>query len=600
MSAVHLETSLLSESAEGKLFRRLRFQTTRAMIRDVVHAAGFRSSVLVLLSAVFWIGMFFVFAEGFRFLNTMLTVEHMREQIVDAIFNAFFLTLMIMIAISSAIIMYGRLYHDDETDFLLSTPTRPERIVMYRFHEAVYFSTWGFFLLGSPLLIAYGVTADSPWLFYLLLGPLVASFALIPTSIGSLACLFIVYVTPRLRKVLLVVAIVVGVVGVFFLLWGALKTEGQDLITPMWLQSAVGRLRYAENRFLPSWWFTRALLLSAVPSTDENHWTWRSECFMLLGALWFNALVLVWLLQRFGAALYRESFSRVNGMLGKRHVRVGFGMDPFFAAICAPLPRPFRSLILKDLLTFRRDPVMWTQIAVFLGLLLMYVANLRRFDYGSQLDLWIVVVGYMNIAVIALIYSTFATRFILPLISLEGRSFWVIGSSPAARYQVIWSKFLLAIFMSAPTCVLLVLASDYAMKMFGRNPLIVVSHILTMASLCFGLSGLAVGYGARFPNLRENNPSRIAAGIGGTLNLVASTIYILFVTALVAIPGYLLVAIPIQEDANTHSGTLMVIGNALRHPAALLSALALAVALSLSVCIWSIRVGIRAFDQLEN
>ena len=48
--------------------------------------------------------------------------------------------------------------------------------------------------------------------------------------------------------------------------------------------------------------------------------------------------------------------------------------------------------------------------------------------------------------------------------------------------------------------------------------------------------GIAVGLGAKMPNLREQSPSRIAAGFGGTLNLVLSTIYIVAVVLLTALP----------------------------------------------------------------
>ena len=51
------------------------------------------------------------------------------------------------------------------------------------------------------------------------------------------------------------------------------------------------------------------------------------------------------------------------------------------------------------------------------------------------------------------------------------------------------------------------------------------------------LSGLAVGLGALFPNFKEDNPSKIVSGFGGTLCLVISFIYISVVVALVAIPG---------------------------------------------------------------
>ena len=65
---------------------------------------------------------------------------------------------------------------------------------------------------------------------------------------------------------------------------------------------------------------------------------------------------------------------------------------------------------------------------------------------------------------------------------------------------------------------------------------IVLIHQLTCVALCSGLSALAVGLGACLPNLREPSPSKIAAGFGGTLNLVLSSLYIILVVLASAIP----------------------------------------------------------------
>jgi ABC-2 type transport system permease protein len=61
--------------------------------------------------------------------------------------------------------------------------------------------------------------------------------------------------------------------------------------------------------------------------------------------------------------------------------------------------------------------------------------------------------------------------------------------------------------------------------------------------LSVGLSGIAVGLGAKLPNLREQSPSRIAAGFGGTLNLVISTLYIVMIVLLTALPCHFYFAI---------------------------------------------------------
>jgi ABC-2 type transport system permease protein len=53
-----------------------------------------------------------------------------------------------------------------------------------------------------------------------------------------------------------------------------------------------------------------------------------------------------------------------------------------------------------------------------------------------------------------------------------------------------------------------------------------------------GLASIAVGLGATMPNFRETSPSKIAAGFGGTLNLVLSAVYIMVIVILTALPSH--------------------------------------------------------------
>jgi ABC-2 type transport system permease protein len=47
-------------------------------------------------------------------------------------------------------------------------------------------------------------------------------------------------------------------------------------------------------------------------------------------------------------------------------------------------------------------------------------------------------------------------------------------------------------------------------------------HLAVTMAICFGLCGFAVGIGARLPMFKQTNPARIANGLGGTTNLLAS------------------------------------------------------------------------------
>jgi ABC-2 type transport system permease protein len=192
-------------------------------------------------------------------------------------------------------------------------------------------------------------------------------------------------------------------------------------------------------------------------------------------------------------------------------------------------------LLVKDLRVVRRDPVQWSQFLIFFGLLALYFINIRRFSYDVNYTGWVNMISFLNLAVVGLILSTFTTRFIFPMISLEGRRFWILGLMPVRRDAILWGKFFFAATASAIPCGLLILLSDLMLRI---STLILVVHQITCAILCLGLSGIAVGLGALMPDLREESPSKIAAGFGGTLNLVLSATYIVAVVLLTALPSH--------------------------------------------------------------
>jgi ABC-2 type transport system permease protein len=200
-------------------------------------------------------------------------------------------------------------------------------------------------------------------------------------------------------------------------------------------------------------------------------------------------------------------------------------------------------------------------------------------------------VSFLNLSVVGLLLSTFNTRFIFPLVSLEAVRFWILGLLPVRRETILWEKFLFAAAGSLlPSC-LLILLSDL---MLGVAPAVTASHQLTCVLLGTGLAGIAVGLGAKFPNLREQSPSRIAAGFGGTLNLVVSTLYIALIVLLTAVPCHFYFAAHGFPESNgparflsEHFAVWLLAGNA-----ASLLVTALATALPM-------RMGIRAFKRLE-
>jgi ABC-2 type transport system permease protein len=179
------------------------------------------------------------------------------------------------------------------------------------------------------------------------------------------------------------------------------------------------------------------------------------------------------------------------------------------------------------------------------------------------------------------------------MISLEARRFWLLGLLPVPRETILWSKFLFAAGGSVLPCCLLVFLSDLMLRV---APLVLAIHQTTCILLCVGLSGIAVGLGARMPNLREQSPARIAAGFGGTLNLVLSAVYILVMVMLTALPcHFYLVA------AATPVGNLIEDRNSFEWWLKLWIILGMlgAVVLGTAATIVPMRLGFRTFRETE-
>jgi ABC-2 type transport system permease protein len=590
-------SQLLTGWGEAMVFWRLRTETAKSLLRFGLREA--RVQVLSVAFAMFalWAGLFVMFFEGFYLIQTALVHEGMRAQLTQAIFNVFFLALTIMLIFSTGIILYGGLFRSSEVGHLLTTPTRCERIVWHKFQEAAFFSGWGFLLLSSPLLLAYGFVVGAPGYYYVMLIPFVISFVLIPAAIGSLICLLIVRLVPAVRvHAMAVIAILLLLIcGVFG--WRVLAYQNRDMMTMAWFQDVLARLQFSEQRLLPSWWLSTGLLEAAHPvKLADGRPAWL-DSVMFLAVLTSNAWLLQILLGQFGGRVLRSSLSGLQGLKrARRRSNVGW-FDRCVVWACGPLPGIMRHLLIKDLRLVRRDPVQWSQFGIFFGLLSLYFFNVRRFDYSGVMEKWVVLISFFNLAVVGLLLSTFTTRFIFPMISLEGRRFWVLGTAPIRRETILWGKFLFSCAGSIPACALLVLISDLALRIHHRSFVLLIVHQIACLVLAVGLSALAVGFGARLPNLREPSPSKIAAGFGGTLTLILSSLYIIAVLLLTVIPCFFWYGGAL--DKSYVSGPFFGGTFGLGSPGSIVLGVALALLLGVLTAVFSMRMGMRAFRDLE-
>ena len=335
---------------------------------------------------------------------------------------------------------------------------------------------------------------------------------------------------------------------------------------------------------LPSWWLSSGLIEAAARAKDGTVVRHQAEALRYLAVLVSNALMLQLAGRWVAARLHRLGASQLVSEVPTRRKRRMSWFDEILTRAGTDRGRPLRLLIVKDLRIFRRDISQWSQFAIFFGLLGLYFWNVRVFNYQHS---YAAMIGFLNLAVVGLILSTFTTRFVFPMISLEGRRFWILGLLPVNRDQIVWSKFLFSFVGGIVPCCLLVLLSD---TMLGVGPGLIAIHEVCCVVLCAGLSGIAVGIGARMPDLREVSPSKIASGFGGTLSLVISSLFIIAVVLVTAIPVHLRFA-----AAERGVATARLAGS----DRGVALGLVVAVLLGLVATFLPMILGLRAFRRLE-
>lgn len=140
--------------------------------------------------------------------------------------------------------------------------------------------------------------------------------------------------------------------------------------------------------------------------------------------------------------------------------------------------------------------------------------------------------SYLNLGACSLNLATLTTRFVYPQFSLEGRRLWIVGMAPLGMVQMVKAKFWLATVTSLCVTIGLITISCRMLDMPWSRTLYFACAVTIMT---LTLTGLAVGLGALYPNFKEENPSKIVSGFGGTFCLVLSFLYILSSVILLAL-----------------------------------------------------------------
>jgi len=501
----------------------LRLRIIRYSVRQFFAGSRLRIAVVLGIVAFFWLLMLAMFLDVFHFLFS--NFRAISDIVLDYLFAFLFVSLLVMMTISDAIIAYTSLFRSDETEFLFTLPVHAENIYAYRAGDSIVFSLWGIGTLVLPMIIAYGIVFPNPPWFYPVAAALALLFVVFATELGAFFALLTGLILPRGRKKFLAGAGIAA--AVLMVLW-ALPLGRQlrsNVFSETAIRSIMDRIAFCQHWALPSRWVSRGMLATSRGDLREGFFF----CALLLA----NVLFLGVVVHRFAHYVYRSTWETAQGASSRGRRRSGGIVNRLLGAAVFFLPSRFRRLVLKDLKTFLRDPSQWSQFLLFFGLLGLYILNLPRLGVEQLEPYWHSLIALMNLGATCLTLATLTSRFVFPQLSLEGQRIWILGLLPVPRKTILWGKFLFAATGTFLVSGLLIGLSD---TILGLPFWMMAIHMMVVLCVCCGLNGLAVGLGARYPRLGTDNPSKIVSSFGGTLNLICSICFIAFAVAPVVLP----------------------------------------------------------------
>ncbi len=528
-----------ARSASGALGLLLRVNSLQSWRR--LKAVRQQSRLLSTLIGGFVIGYvlvsFWLFERGLRFVGMF---PGLGSLLIERLMFLLFAFLFVLLVFSNIVISYSNLFRNREAAFLLTLPLPPQAIFQWKFLESVVLASWAFVFLVAPLLVAYGWRMAVAWDYYVVTPLLVALFIVLPGVAGAWTTLQLARYLDRrsFQIVALGLSFALLIAAVFWLRTTPVTDEMFETRVLVVLDQLLIKTRFAQFPFLPSYWLSSAVLQWAEGAV-------AGAVFFVLVLLSYVGLFGLLAFTRTGGLFY-EAMSAVHSRGSvlwqwrwftarqerRRTELAGPGWLERCLAQLRFLTPDVRGLAVKDLRVFWRDTTQWGQTLVLFGLLGAYIVNLRHFSQQYSNPFWVHLVAHLNLGACALNLATLTTRFVFPQLSLEGKRFWIVGMAPLGLRRVVWVKFGLALVASLLiTLGLMTMSCQMLQIPAGRT----VYFLAAVAVMAFALNGLAVGLGALYPNFREDHPSKIVSGFGGTLCLVLSFAYIVVSVVLLAV-----------------------------------------------------------------
>lgn len=475
-------------------------------------------SLLIIIGLA--IGGYILFVKGAYFL---LEQGELGLLLLDRIFYISWSIIFYLLILSNIVAGLSTLYRSREVSYLMTVPISFTSIFHMKFVENLIYSSWAILILGLPITFAFGTVKSLSFLnLSILIFVGLLPFLVISTSISLIILMFVIRLTKwfKMRSVL----IFLGLIFVI-LVWSYFKFSQQETLLTGDVASFRFMNRYLANLsrtpfpLIPSYWFSQ--LFNALSQYHLKDLVYFSGLFITTGLVGIeissfvakhNYHITYQLME--GSGQRKVSTERHHKLEGINVINEIHWLSP-----------QMRGLVIKDILQFIRTPQQWIQfllLALFIGI---YLINLSRANvqFPHLSPFWKRAIYLLNFGFSGFILSALTSRFVYPLISLEGKSLWIVMVAPVNLSKLFKEKFWISFLVFFTIAEIVAIMSNYYLSQHFSFTLITTVFLLLMS---VALISIALGLGAVYPQFHERNPMRISSSAGGIITIMISLVYV--------------------------------------------------------------------------
>lgn len=462
-------------------------------------------NILVLLFAA----MFFpiVYQLFYFIFKHFYSVPIIGGLLVNKLLSTFFLTFAVMILLSSIVAAIPILYLSHDMDFLFSSPLKTETIFSTQCVKIIMGASWMIMLMGIPIFGAYmsvlKITA-AQYLFILLAH---VPFFIILSSIGIMATVLLVRFFPAENVRNMAIALS-GIFAVIFIIYfrmlqpEKLTGAGIDQVSDF-----IKNLRTPDAAWLPHSY----LVNIARKITTDGVFGGLADFFYFLS----TSLIVLASVIMASKYLYFEGYGKKGARRKEKPLSSNYSYKRHFI---------FVSQSLKDVKYLLRDTSQWIQVVFLAGIIFIYLFNLYKLPaelFGLRDFIF-----FLNIGFIGMVLAAVGSRFVLPVISTEGKGFWIFKTAPITMRRYVLYKFLV---YSVPIIITGQIVALISINILKPGEFVNYLTLYSTFFITIVIASTGIGFGAYFADFNIKNPEDLITGVAGLAYMFLSFIYVAIV-----------------------------------------------------------------------